>query len=94
MHDLILNFDKNVSVTVTSSVGCTSPKGTIVNYDDFRQAAPDLMAMINHTVISAEGYEGGKLCLVFDGDKKLVLYDDSKDYESYTIKHGNELIVV
>lgn len=94
LHDLILNFDGDVSVTVTSSVGCVTSGGSIQRCDDFRQVAPTLVALLNQSVRSAEGDEAGTLTIRFDGGGMLSIYDDSEEYESYTIKNGTRLIVV
>lgn len=93
-HDLILNFDGGVSITVTSSVGCVSSAGSIQHYDDFRQVAPLVLALLNQTILSAEGDQTGTLTLRFDGGGTLAIYDDSNEYESYTIKNGDLMIVV
>jgi hypothetical protein len=93
-HDLILNFDGDVSLTVTSSVGCMTSDGSIQQYDDFRQAAPVVVALLNQTILFAEGDKAGALSLKFDGGGMLTIYDDSKEYESYTIKNGGQMIVV
>ncbi len=94
VHDLILNFDGDVSLTVTSSVGCMALDGRIQQYDNFRQVAPVVLAMLNQTILSAEGDEAGTLMLRFHGGGMLAVYDDSKEYESYTIKNGGHMIVV
>jgi hypothetical protein len=94
LHDLILNFDGDVSLTVTSSVGCMALDESIRQYDDFRQIAPVVVALLNQTILSAEGDEAGTLTLKFDGGEMLAIYDDSKEYESYTIKNGEQMIVV
>ena len=93
-HELILNFDGDVSLTVTSSVSCVAPDGTMQRYDDFCQAAAEVLALLNRTVLFAEGDAAGTLTLRFDGGQKLVIYDDSKAYESYIIKNGGQIIVV
>ncbi len=93
-HDLLLHFGADVSISVTSSVGCTDSSGTSHKYADFRQAAAHVAALIDQTVVSVEGNESGTLTLGFDGGGVLVVFDDSKEYESYTIKHGDRVIVV
>jgi Family of unknown function (DUF6188) len=91
--DLILNFE-GVSVTVTSSVGFADSTGAFRRYDDFPRAASDLVTLLNQSVTSAEGDNAGTLTLRFDGAATLSIYDDSKQYESYTVKNGAQIIVV
>jgi hypothetical protein len=94
VHELILNFEGDVSVTVTSSLGCVDSSGNVQQYDDFRQVAAAALALLNRAVLSADGDEAGTLTLRFDGGGILAIYDDSKEYESYTIKNGEQMIVV
>jgi hypothetical protein len=93
-HDLILNFDGDVSVTVTSGLACVEPDRAMQRYDDFCEAAPKVLEFLNQAVLFVEGDEAGTLTLKFDGGGTLSIYDDSKEYESYTIKNGSQLIVV
>jgi hypothetical protein len=93
-HDLILNFDDDVCVTVTSSVACMDSSNTMRRYDDFGAGASTLAALLNQTVVSAQGDEVGTLTLRFNNGGMLAVYDDSKEYESYTIKNGEHLIIV
>jgi hypothetical protein len=93
-HDLILNFDGDVNVTVTSSIGWASPDGSIQQYDDFRHSAPQVLGLLNQTVASATGLDAGTLSLQFADGSKLYVYDDSKEYESYAIRNGDQMIVV
>jgi hypothetical protein len=93
-HDLILNFDEDVRVTVTSSVGCLVSSASIRRFTDFRQAAPFVLALVNRTISAVETGENGTLTLKFDNGGSLELYDDSNDFESYSIKHGEHTIVI
>ena len=93
-HDLILNFDGDVNVTVTSSIGCVDSSGITQNYSSFREAACAVANFLNQTAVFAEGNKLSTLILKFDGGGMLLIYDDSKDYESYTIKHERREIVV
>ncbi len=93
-HDLILNFDGDVSITVMSSVSCKAPDGTPQRHDDFRKVAPTVLAMLDLMIVSTQGDEAGALTLRFDNGGVLVIHDDSKEYESYTISNGGQIIVV
>ena len=93
-HDLILNLEGDIRITVMSSLGCLGPGGEIHRYVDFQQAASAVLALLNHRVVSAQGDEAGTLTLRFDGGGVLVIYDDSKAYESYTIANGDQMIIV
>jgi hypothetical protein len=94
LHELILNFDQGVSITITSSVGFAFPEGTYHRYDDFREAAAVTSALLNQRVLSATGQADGTLSLKFEGCSRLDVFYDSKQYESYTIRTREHLIVV
>jgi hypothetical protein len=93
-NDLILNFDNDVSITVTSSIGCLDSTGKIHKGEDFLKIAPILGLLLNCTVVSVKGDKSGTLKLEFDNGGKLEIYDDSEQYESYIIKNGEQIIVV
>ena len=92
--DLILNFDGDVSITVTSSVGWTNAQKAHDVYEDFSKAVSVVATLLNKPVVSSRGNPSGTLTLEFLGGVTLELYDDSKQYESYVIKHGSDVIVV
>jgi hypothetical protein len=94
VHDLILNFDRSVSITVTSSIGCAIAGGPHRKFEDFRQAAAVAVVLLYQTVTSAKGDADGTLSMEFHDGGHLDIYDDSKEYESYTIRHGEKLFVV
>ena len=93
-HDLILNFDGGVSVTVMSCIGVAGFKGTIRRHEDFRQAASVLVTLIDRTVASAQREGAGTLHLTFQGGGTLLIYDDTNEYESYVVTNGGQLLVV
>jgi hypothetical protein len=88
------NFDNGVSLTVMSSLAYMGSDGNIQQSENFREAAPAVLALLDRTVLSAEGTEAGTLTLHFDGGGMLIIYDDSEHYESYTIEHEGQTIVV
>lgn len=94
MNDIIFNFTDNVSITVTSLIGYVVADGKIKKCEDFRNAADFLLKLLHESIISAQKIDEGTLCLVFRDNKKIYIYDDSKQFESYIIKNGNSIIVV
>lgn len=94
VHELILNFDDGLSITVTSSLGICDKHDTLQICDDFRQAASSILAQLNRKVLSNKGEQNGTLTLFFEGGGIISLYDDSDKYESYVIKIGKNIIVV
>jgi hypothetical protein len=95
-NEVVLNFDGNVTIVVTSSIACR--KGIVGHlcqkFQEYKSAAAMLLEFLQQVVTSAQGEEDGTLTLTFDDSSAIVLYDDSEHYESYIIKHGNGTIVV
>ena len=56
--------------------------------------AGSLLSLIGSSITSVAGLPDGTLTLCFANQEVLVLYDDSSHYESYTIRHGDDLFVV
>jgi len=56
--------------------------------------AGGVLSLIGSRVTRVEGLPDGTLTLGFSNQEVLVLYDDSDHYESYTIRHGDDLFVV
>jgi hypothetical protein len=93
-NELILNFDEYLSVTVVSRIGCSMGNDSQRFYDDFREAAALVVKFIGDTIVASKGDSVGTLTLEFTGGGRLSLFDDSKQFESYVIKHGESVIVV
>ena len=61
---------------------------------DLPAGAAPLLSLVG-TKIEKVAYDtSGRLELFFSNSKILILLDDSNDHESYTISHGDDLIVV
>jgi hypothetical protein len=94
-NNVTLHFSKTIVITVES---------TFMHYDKLSKVAPsvvtipvaqsDIMQLLGHSVRDAAGDEQGTLVLVFDHNRILEIYDSSSQYESYQIRHGDQLIVV
>lgn len=93
-NELILNFDDNVSVNVSSRIGFSGPLGSHDTYEELPRAAPAVVALLNDVVVAAEGDAKGTLTLTFRSGVKLEFYDTSERYESYLITNGDQQIVV
>lgn len=53
-----------------------------------------LLELLTDTVTDVQWSTDGTLALTFTGGGRLQLDDDASPFESYQIKHGNDLIVV
>jgi hypothetical protein len=86
------NFDDDVSITVEGSYSHVSPSGGAecevpVDYSE-------LMQLVGESVLVAEASEDGTLDLLFSNKQRLIVYDNSVQYEAYRITiRGQETIV-
>lgn len=94
VHDLIFNFDDDLAVTVTSSIGYVDSDGKSYQSDNFCEIIATLVKLLNHSVVYAKGEVSGTLTLKFDNGMEIAIYDDSEQYESYVINKGDQIIVV
>jgi hypothetical protein len=93
-HELILNFDEGLSVTITSSVEFKRSDGSSQYCDDFCASASTVSSLVNKKVITAEAEAPRALKLKFENGEGLSIVDDSKEFESYTINYRGKTIVV
>lgn len=93
-HDLIFNFDGDVRITITSSVGFSDSNTNVQKEDNFCKIASTVATLVNQTIVSVEGDESGTLKLNFDNGGRIIIYDDSEQFESYIIINGDQIIVV
>ncbi len=54
----------------------------------------DLLGLLGTEVVNASVIEDGTVELSFSRGDRLLLFDDSDQYESYQIQSGNHLIIV
>jgi len=98
-HDLILHFDGGFSgaataISITSLISLQLPESEQYEWEDFRQGAGFLVALVSNKVAKADGTTDGTLTIEFCEGGVLKIYDNSKRYESYSVGHGDKLIVV
>lgn len=88
-YQIYLHFDENILITVASAFSYK---------DDFVVAVPvresALMELVGSSVLAATGDEDGTLSLLFNNGQTLKVLDTSKHYESYTIAHGSNEIII
>ncbi len=94
-HDLILNFEDEYSILVTSTIRLRFDKiETYLEANDFSSMATALMSIVNCQITDVCVVDSQTLKLVFSGASiSLELVDDCANYESFTIS-GPDLRVV
>ena len=93
-HDLQLNFDEGVSISVESVIGIFNVHGAETRCEDLTKAASLLTDLLDVAVVSASGTLDGTLHLEFERGQRVSIYDTKDHYESYVIKHHGQVIVV
>ncbi len=93
-NEVILHFDANVSITIQSALRIRSTSGRDKIFEEPPSAAAELMEFLSDSPAEVAGSEDGTLRLIFSGGGLLEIYDSSRQYESYLIRHGDELYVV
>ena len=94
-NTVFLAFDGDVSLTITSSFEFyrrADDEEATVQTVPVKQS--DLMHLLGRQVEGAAGVVDGTLTLKFCGGARLRCFDDSANYESYRIAHGDHEIVV
>jgi hypothetical protein len=96
-NDLILHFEETekVMITITSGICCISPDGSGGGpTQDFGSQASFVLSLLGIPIGSASVLGKGTLQIEFETDAQLQILDDSEQFESYTIKHRGNIIVV
>ena len=93
-HEVILKFDDDLEVTVTSECDYKSKTGQFTRVKEYPASASMICRLLGFSIVKAEGTEDGTLTLRFSNEDTLIIYDDSKQYESYQINYHEHLIVV
>ena len=97
-HDLILNFHKTVSQTVSISIYSSLAIGragtNLLRHTSFEEISHEVLSLLNKDVLNVGWTPDGTVSITFEGNDPLEIYDDSANYESYTISSPAGLIVV
>ena len=96
VNTIHISFDGDISITLESSfehrLGTEEPAQVCVQEVPVEESR--LMQLTGRSVESVEANVDGTLTLHFDGGHILPCFDDSPQYASYRITHGNLEIYV
>ena len=93
-NEVILNFHPEISVMIAGSVGVTGPDSTQRVLDDARAAGAAILGVLGASVSKVSGTPDGTLRLSCSDGTVLEIYDSWEEFESYTVHHGETVIVV
>jgi hypothetical protein len=88
------DFSGDVSVTLESSFLYCSDADDSVCRQIVPVSSSNLMHLLGSSVDSATAEPDGTLLLGFGEGRTLAFLDDSKEYESYSIRIGTRVIIV
>jgi hypothetical protein len=103
--DLILNFQGDrientipagsATLSIGSSIGCFQADSCFERIEDFKLRPEFILNLLHGVAITEAGViPEGTLALQFADGTRLEVYDDSDQYESYSICHGSWLVHV
>ncbi len=93
-YEVIIGFDANTRLSITSHCRLTSPEGTFFVIEHYCAHATELCTLLEATVTGAETNGSDILTLRFDSGWVLEVKDDSEQFESFVITTPSGLIVV
>jgi hypothetical protein len=92
-NEVILNLSSRISIMVASDLRLSPPSDRGELIKDAPDAGAALIRLLGSTIVAATGADGA-LSLEWSDGSTLAIYDSWPNYESYTITHGNGIIVV
>lgn len=93
-NEVILNFDREVSITIESTFRVRSSEGEDIVFENSPSSAAALAELLSERVTEVHGQTDGTLRLLFSRGAVLEIYDSSKNYESYQVRHGQVQYIV
>lgn len=93
-NDLILNFSGDISIGTYSCIGIALDEQPARRYEDFSAISGDLLKLLSKEVASVSWTKEGTISITFSSGGVVEFYDDSQQFESYTITKPNGLVVV
>ena len=93
-NDLILRFTGGISVAIYSCIGVGLAETQIQRVTAFEEAAVRILGLLNREVAGVSWTTEGTVSLSFEAGQIVELYDDSREFESYSISYpAGDLIV-
>ena len=93
-NELILHFDKEIGITVESTLMVRDAQGGAEEFTSTVPCAGSVAKLLGDSVTSVRGDSDGTLSLMFARGSCLEMYRTSSTWENYSISHGKEVYVV
>jgi hypothetical protein len=94
LHQIIFAFDENVTLSVEGKFEYRSSSGSSVWTPGASSAAASTVALLGKKITDVHRHDRSLLELLFSSGDRLLVFDVSKEYESYQITRPGETIVV
>jgi hypothetical protein len=88
-NQVYLHLEGKVAITIESAISCGDDQ---IVYVPVKRS--NLMEFLGASVSAVRGDDRGTLSLFFDNGQTLKIFDTTKQYESYTITHGDKNIII
>jgi hypothetical protein len=85
----ILHFDRNIQLSVESSLELKQSTGRAISCVPYPKAASFLCSLLGQRLASAKRADDGGLLLLFTDGSTLTLFNDSDQYESFQLVIGD-----
>ena len=93
-NEVILNFDRNVRLTILSDFSVSVAGGRSSIYQEITTGAVALFPLLHDVIGQASATEAGGLFLRFRSGMCVEVFDTSEHYESFWISNGDKQIIV
>jgi hypothetical protein len=93
-NELILNLHPDISVMVASVVEFDGLSDCVSEPGDPSKAILKLLPLLGHEVAGVRGSTDGTLEVLWDTGERMRIMDSWREFESYTIRQGDHMIVV
>jgi hypothetical protein len=91
---LSIDFDKPVRLTIYSTFAVGLSGQPMSQFNGSTEDAQALFPLIGDAISEAKATASGGLQVTFESGSVLEIFDDSEQYESFSIANGDQLIVV
>jgi len=93
-NEVILNFEPGISIMIAANVRLSRPEMLPELIEDSRVLGPALVSLLGDSVEGASVRPGGTLRMVWRTGAIVELLDSWEQFESYTVTHGDSVLVV
>lgn len=94
-NQVSLHFDGDIGITIEGSFShLRSDSDLGEQVFDVPVSQSDLMLLLGSSISEAGGGKDGTLNLKFENGHTLRCFDKSREFESYQIRHGKDVIIV